>query len=112
LRLSLLILFLLALSCSVLPARAEDASETGWQACRKAPRRACLLDEATRLLDLDERSDKRATVIASVAQVWAKAGAIDKAAQLAAQLPDRMQARIAVLREIAAAQARDALRRK
>jgi hypothetical protein len=75
LRLSLLIPLLLALSCSMLPARAEDASGTGWQACHQAPRRACLLDEATRLLDLEARTDKRATVIASVAQIWAKAGA-------------------------------------
>jgi tetratricopeptide (TPR) repeat protein len=110
LRLSLLIPLLLAMSCYMLPARAEDASETGWQDCRKAPRRACLLDEATRLLELEERSDKRATIIASVAQVWAKAGEIDKAAQLAAQLPNRMQVRIAVLREIAAAQERAARR--
>ena len=106
LRVSLLIPFLLALCCGVLPARADDAGETGWQDCRNAPRRACLLDEATRLLDLDERSDRRAMVVAAVAQVWAKAGEIDRAAQLAAQLPDRMQVRIAVLREIAAAQQR------
>jgi tetratricopeptide (TPR) repeat protein len=106
LRLSLLVSIFLALSCSITPARAGDASETEWQDCRKAPRRACLLDEATRTLDLQERSDKRATMIASVAQVWAKAGEIDKAAELAAQLPDRMQVRIAVLREIAAAQER------
>jgi tetratricopeptide (TPR) repeat protein len=45
-----------------------------------------------------------------VAQVWAKAGEIDKAAQLAAQLPNRMPVRIAVLREIAAAQERAAQR--
>jgi tetratricopeptide (TPR) repeat protein len=89
-----------------MPARAGDASETEWQDCRKAPRRACLLDEATRLLDLEERSDKRATIIASAAQVWAKAGEINRAAELAVQLPDRMQVRIAVLREIAAAQQR------
>jgi tetratricopeptide (TPR) repeat protein len=110
LRLVLLVPIFLALLSWMLPARADDASETEWQDCRKAPRRACLLDEATRLLDLEERSDKRATIIASVAEVWAKAGEIDKAAELAAQLPDRMQVRIAVLREIAAAQQRAARR--
>jgi tetratricopeptide (TPR) repeat protein len=110
LRLSLLIPLLLTLSYHMLPVHAEDASETGWRDCRKAPRRACLLDEATRLLDLEERSDKRATIIASVAQVWAKAGEIDRAAQLAAQLPNRMQVRVTVLREIAAAQERAARR--
>jgi len=64
------------------------------------------LDEAIALLNLQDRTDRRQSVIATVAQTWARAGEIDRATRLAAQVPDRLLARIAMLREIAAARAR------
>jgi tetratricopeptide (TPR) repeat protein len=41
-----------------------------------------------------------------MAETWAQAGEIDKAKGLAVQVPDRMLARVSLLREIASAQAR------
>jgi len=58
------------------------------------------------LLYLQDRTDQRQTLVAAIAQTWAQAGEIDRAIELAAQVPDRLLVRAAVLREIAAAQAR------
>ena len=90
------------------PARRLDASSPSWDDCLKAPDRECVLNEAIDQLYLMDRTDRRAAVIGSVAQSWAKAGEIDKAEQLARQLPDRLLIRMTALREIAAAQARAA----
>jgi hypothetical protein len=90
------------------PAYAQGPSAGSWEDCLKAPDRACVLDEATALVNLLDRTDRRETVVAAVAQTWAQAGEIDKAVQLAVQVPDRLLVRIAVLREIAVAQARAA----
>jgi hypothetical protein len=62
------------------------------------------------LMNLLDRTDRRQTLVATVAQTWAQAGEIDRALELATQVPDRLLVRIAVLREIAAAHARAALR--
>jgi tetratricopeptide (TPR) repeat protein len=86
--------------------RAQGLSARSWEDCLKAPDRACVLDEAIALLYLQDRTDRRLTVVATVAETWARAGEIDRAARLAPQVPDRLLARIAMLREIAAAQAR------
>jgi tetratricopeptide (TPR) repeat protein len=58
------------------------------------------------MLYLQDRTDQRQTLVAAIAQTWAQAGKVDMATQLAAQVPDRLLVRAAVLREIAAAQAR------
>jgi tetratricopeptide (TPR) repeat protein len=90
------------------PARSVDASSRSWEDCLKAPDKECVLNEAIDQLYLMDRTDRRAALIGSVAQSWAKAGEIEKAEQLAWQLPDRLLIRTTVLREIAAAQARAA----
>jgi hypothetical protein len=91
------------------PAFAQGPNARSWEDCLKAPDRACVLDEAMGLVNLLDRTDQRQTLVAALAQTWAQAGEIDRAMQLAAQVPDRLL-RIGVLGEIAAAQARAALR--
>jgi tetratricopeptide (TPR) repeat protein len=59
---------------------------------------------------LDRTGRRQPLVAAAVAQTWAQGGEIDKAVQLAAQVPELLLVRIGVLREIAAAQARAAHR--
>jgi hypothetical protein len=93
---------------SLSAARAVDASRRSSDDCFKEPDRDCVLNEAMNQLYLMDRTDRRAAIIGSIAQTWAKAGEIDKAAQLVPQLPDRLLIRITVLREIAAVQARAA----
>lgn len=93
---------------AISPARAVEASGGSWAECLKAPDRDCVLSEAADLVYLMDRTDRRAAVTGSIAETWAKAGEIDKAAQLEQQLPERLLIRITVLREIAAAQARAA----
>jgi hypothetical protein len=88
------------------PACAQGLSARSWEDCLNAPDRACLLEEALDLLNLQDKTDRRQTLVAAIAQTWAQAGAVEKAAQLAAQVPERLLARVAVLREIAAAEAR------
>jgi hypothetical protein len=64
-----------------------------------------VLGETIDLLDMLDRTDRSQGVVAAVGET--RAGEIDTAMQLAAQVPDRLPlARIAVLREIAAALAR------
>src|SRR5262249_21994955 len=77
-----------------------------WEDCRRAPDRACVLEEAIDLVQPLDKTDRRQALVAAVAETWARAGEIDRATQLATQVPDRLPARIAVLREIAAALAR------
>jgi tetratricopeptide (TPR) repeat protein len=90
-----------------LPPCAQGQSARSWEDCLKAPDRACVLDETIDLLDMLDRTDRSQGVVAEVGETWARAGEIDTAMQLAAQVPDRLPlARIAVLREIAAALAR------
>jgi hypothetical protein len=93
---------------AILPARGVERGGRAWDDCRKAPDQDCVLNEAIDQLDLTDRTDRRAALVGSVAQTWAKAGDIDKAVELALQLPDRLLIRMAVMREIAAAQARAA----
>jgi tetratricopeptide (TPR) repeat protein len=90
----------------VSPPSAQGLNARSWEDCLTAPDRACVLDEAIALLDLQDRTDRRQSVIATIAETWARAGEIDRATRLAAQVPDRLLARIGVLREIAAALAR------
>jgi tetratricopeptide (TPR) repeat protein len=75
-----------------------------------APDRACVLDEAMALLNMQDKTDRSHTVVAAIAKAWAWAGDIDKAEQLVTQVPDRLLVRIGVLLEIAAAQAHAAHR--
>jgi hypothetical protein len=90
----------------VSPPRAQELSARSWEDCLNAPDRACVLDEAIALLYLQDRTDRRYAVVAAVAETWARAGEIDRATRLAVQVPDWLLGRIAMLREIAAAQAR------
>ena len=72
------------------------------------------------LLGPRNQPGRRQTIIAAIAGTWAQAGEIDRALELAAQVPDRLFAssptsppnalRIGVLQEIAAAQVRAAHR--
>jgi tetratricopeptide (TPR) repeat protein len=94
----------------VSPSYAQEPSARFSEDCLRTPDRACVLDEVMRLVSLLDMTDRRQTLVAAVAQAWAQAGEIDRAVQLAAQVPDRLLARIGVLREIAAAQARAAHR--
>jgi tetratricopeptide (TPR) repeat protein len=106
-RLPVLCLALSLVIAGALPCCAQPQSARSWEDCLKAPDRACVLDETIDLLDMLDRTDRSQGVIAAVAETWARAGEIDTATQLAAQVPDRLPlARIAVLREIAAALAR------
>jgi len=91
-------------------ARAAETSGRSWDDCLKAPHRDCVLNEAIDQVYLMDRTDRRAALVGSVAQSRAKAGEVEKAAQLALQLPDRLLIRITAMREIAAAQARAARR--
>jgi len=88
------------------PAYAQGPSARSWQDCLKAPDRACVLDEAIGLVNPLDNPDRRLALVAAAAQIWAQVGEIDRALELAAQVPDRLFVRIGVLQEIAAAQAR------
>jgi hypothetical protein len=48
-----------------------------------APDRACVLDEVIALLELQDHTDRRQSVIAAVAETWARAGEIDRTTRLA-----------------------------
>jgi hypothetical protein len=109
-RRSTIVVAVLLAILAISPARAVEASGRSWDDCLKTPDRDCVLSEAADLLYLMDRTDRRAAVTGSIAETWAKAGEIDKAAQLERQLPERLLIRITVLREIAAAQARAARR--
>jgi tetratricopeptide (TPR) repeat protein len=101
-RLPVVCLALSLVLAGVSPLCAQRRGARSWEDCLKALDRACLLDEAMDLLYLRDRTDWRQTLVAAIAQTWAQAGEID----MATQLPDRLLVRAAVLREIAAAQAR------
>jgi tetratricopeptide (TPR) repeat protein len=106
-RLPVLCLALSLVLAGVSPSCAQGLNTRSWEDCLKAPDRACVLDEAIGLVDPLDWTDRRQWLIAAVAETWARAGDVDTATQLATQLPDRLPlARIAVLREIAAALAR------
>jgi tetratricopeptide (TPR) repeat protein len=105
-RLPALCLALSLVLAGVSPPCAQGRSGGSWEDCLKAPDRACVLDKAIGLVNMMDRTDRRQTLVAAVAETWAQAGEIDTATQLARQVPDQLLARIAVLREIAAAQAR------
>jgi hypothetical protein len=105
-RLPVLSLSLSLVLAGVSPPCAQGVIARSWEDCLKAPDRACVLDEAIDLVNLMDKTDRRQALVAAVAETWAQAGEIDTATQLAMQLPDRLLARIAVLREIAAALAR------
>jgi tetratricopeptide (TPR) repeat protein len=92
----------------IFAARAVETSGRSSDDCLKAPDRACVLNEAIDQVYLTDHTDRRAAVVGSVAQTWAKAGETDKAVELALQIPDQLLIRITVLRELAAAQARGA----
>ncbi len=106
-RLSVPCLALLLVLAGVSPPCAQGRSVRSWEDCLKAPDRACVLDRAIGLVDGFDKTERRQALVAAVAETWARAGEIDMAAQLATELPDRLPlARVAVLREIAAALAR------
>ena len=106
-RLPLLCLALSLGLAGVSPTGAQGLNTRSWEDCLKAPDRACVLDEAIGLVEPLDKTDRRQALVAAVAETWARAGDVDTAAQLATQVPDRLPlARIAVLREIAAALAR------
>jgi tetratricopeptide (TPR) repeat protein len=105
-RLSVICLALSLVLAGVSPPRGQGRSGRSWEDCLKAPDRACVLDQAIGLVDMLDRTDRRQALIAAIAETWAQAGEIDAATELATQVPDRLFARIAVLREIAVALAR------
>src|SRR5262249_36123364 len=105
-RLPVVCLALSLVLAGVSPLCAQKLGARSWEDCLRAPDRACLLEEAMDLLYLRDRTDWRQTLVAVIAQTWAQAGEIDMATQLAAQVPDRLLVRAAVLREVAAAHAR------
>jgi len=107
-RRSPVVVAVLSAALGISSARAVETNARSWNDCLKAPDRSCVLNEAIDQVYLMDRTDRRAALVGSVAQTFAKAGEIDKATQLALQLPDGLLVRITVLREIAAAQARAA----
>jgi len=111
-RLPVLCLAFSLVLAGVSPPCAQGRSGRLWEDCLKAPDRACVLDEAIGLVDPLDKTDRRQTLVAAVAETWARAGEIDTATQLATQVPDRLPARIALLREIGAALARASQREK
>lgn len=111
-RLPVLCLAFSLVLADVSPPCAQGRSGRLWEDCLKAPDRACVLDEAIGLVDPLDKTDRRQTLVAAVAETWARAGEIDTATQLATQVPDRLPARIALLREIGAALARASQREK
>jgi tetratricopeptide (TPR) repeat protein len=105
-RLRVLCLALSLVLAGVSPPCAQGLNTRSWEDCLKAPDRACVLEKAIDLVSPLDKTDRRQTLVAAVAETWARAGEIDTATQLATQVPDRLPARIAVLQEIAAALAR------
>jgi tetratricopeptide (TPR) repeat protein len=106
-RLPVLCLALSLVLAGVSPSYAQGLNTRSWEDCLKAPDRACVLDEAIGLVEPLDKTDRRQWLVAAVAETWARAGDVDTAMQLATQIPDRLPlARVAVLREIAAALAR------
>jgi tetratricopeptide (TPR) repeat protein len=105
-RLPVLCLALSLVLAGILPSYAQGMNTRSWEDCLKAPDRACVLKEAVGLVSPLDKTDRRQALVAAVAETWARAGEIDTATQLATQVPDRLPARIGVLREIAAALAR------
>jgi hypothetical protein len=71
----------------VSPPSAQGLNARSWEDCLTAPDRACVLDEAIALLDLQDRTDRRQSVIATIAETWARAGEIDRATRLAHRSP-------------------------
>src|SRR4051794_30004563 len=97
-----LLVVCLTLSVSLVggpPPRAQELSARTWEECLTAPDRACVLEEAMDLVYLLDRTDRRQAFVAAVAETWARAGEVDKAKGLAVQVPDRMLARVSLLRE-------------
>jgi hypothetical protein len=88
------------------PATAQGLGSEEWAACLKAPDRACVLDEAIGLVQLLDRTPRRAALTAAVVELRSEAGEISLAVQLARQIPDGAFARITALRAIAVAQAK------
>lgn len=82
------------------------ATSTSWDACHKAPTRACLLDEAlTRALSV-EPSESRATLLRNITETQAAAGDVQTALRVAQLIPSDQPSRVTALRWIASAQAR------
>jgi len=90
-------------------ARAQDAgtpARASWDACLKAPGRACILDKALALALPVDGNLRRAELLHSIARAWAKAGDLDHALQIVKLIPDGHVLNISTFRAIAEAQAR------
>jgi tetratricopeptide (TPR) repeat protein len=85
----------------------DSAAGPSWDACLKAPTRACILDEALADALAVESSDARASLLGRVVQALATAGNLQSAFQAAQSIPpDRTMPRLTALQSIANAQIR------
>jgi tetratricopeptide (TPR) repeat protein len=109
---SVVLLVLGLLFCSMSMAR-EPAPNTSWDACLKAPTRACILDEALVHALAIEPSEKdldgtflRTTQLGKVAEAQAAADNVQAALRITQLIPSGQASRVTALRSIAGAQAR------
>jgi hypothetical protein len=98
--------------CSMTLAQ-EPTPNTSWDACLKAPTRACILDEALVHALAIEPSEKdlngmfvRTTQLGKIAQAQAAAGNVQTALRIAQLIPSDQVSRVTALRSIATTQAR------
>jgi tetratricopeptide (TPR) repeat protein len=98
--------------CSMSMAQQPPPS-TSWDACLKAPTRACILDEALVHALAIEPSQKtldgtfvRSTQLAKIAEAQAAAGNVQAALRIAQLIPSGQASRVTAWRSIAGAQAR------
>jgi tetratricopeptide (TPR) repeat protein len=89
--------------------QAQDAGTpagASWDTCLRAPVRACILDEALMLALPVDGNVRRAALLESVAEAWAKAGDVDQAMRVVKLIPDGHVLSVWILRAIAEAQAK------
>ena len=108
---------LACLSCAPAVAESADGSP-GWEACLKAPTRACVLDEALFAVQSFIAPDRqpplepaevrahRAAPLATIAEAYANAGNVQAALRVAGSIPSDHPALVSALRVIAGAEAK------
>src|SRR5712671_5048822 len=80
--------------------------DASWDACRKAPTRACILDEAILLALSVEPSLRRPTQLGKLAELQAAIGNVPAALGIAQSIPPDQPSRVTALSSIGGAQAR------
>src|SRR5712671_4392016 len=80
--------------------------DASWDACRKAPTRACILDEAILLALSVEPSLRRPTQLGKLAELEAAIGNVPAALGIAQSIPPDQPSRVTALSSIGGAQAR------